>query len=203
MDQPASTFPEPGTKTIYRKAIEAYDALERHAIGLVYNELFSPCAGAYDLLQAIDGAAEKYGVSDAAEISALRGALRAFSCERTSLANGVDGERFRLMQSPEKLDAFDRTHIFEVGVDGRKLIGDIKAAISLIRNEAELFDEYADVFSRKPTASCRIVRKRRRNEKDKADAWFARAMTVAMCCLTVVCSLHSVGEIITIAHLLG
>ena len=196
MDQPASTFPEPGTKIIYREAIEAYDALERHAIGLVYNELFSPCAGAYDLLQAIDGAAEKYGVSDAAEISALRGALRAFSCERTSLANGVDGERFRL-------DAFDRTHIFEVGVDGRKLIGDIKAAISLIRNEAELFDEYADVFSRKPTASCRIVRKRRRNEKDKADAWFARAMTVAMCCLTVVCSLHSVGEIITIAHLLG
>lgn len=79
MDQPASTFPEPGTKIIYREAIEAYDALERHAIGLVYNELFSPCAGAYDLLQAIDGAAEKYGVSDAAEISALRGALRAFS----------------------------------------------------------------------------------------------------------------------------
>lgn len=50
MDQLASTFPEQGAKITYREAIESYDVLERHAVGLVYNELFSPCAGAYDLL---------------------------------------------------------------------------------------------------------------------------------------------------------
>ena len=203
MDQLASSFPEQGAKITYREAIESYDVLERHAVGLVYNELFSPCAGAYDLLQAIDGAAEKYGISDAAEISELRCSLRAFSCERTSLANGVDGERFHLAQNPEKLDAFDRTHIFEVGVDGRKLIGDVETVISLIRKETELFDEYSDVFSRKPATTSRIARERSRRENDKVDAWLARTMAVAMCCLTAVCALHSVGEIIAITRFLG
>lgn len=87
------------------------------------------------------GAAEKYGVYDLEEIVALRGSLRGFSCERTSLANGVDGERFHLMKNLEELDAFDRTHVFKVEVDGEKLLNDLEAILSLIREEAEQSDE--------------------------------------------------------------
>ncbi len=72
-------FPKPGSKVTYREAIEAYDALVRQSIKLVYSEHFSPCAGAYDLLRAIEGAAEKYGVYDSEEIVALRRSLRGFS----------------------------------------------------------------------------------------------------------------------------
>lgn len=178
-------FPKPGSKVTYREAIEAYDALVRQSIKLVYSEHFSPCAGAYDLLQAIEGAAEKYGVYDSEEIVALRRSLRGFSCERESLANGVNGERFHLMQDLEELDAFDRTHIFEVGVDGEKLLKDLEAALFIIREEAEQFDEYPDVYSRKPTVTYRVIRERPRRERDKADTWFARAMATAMCCLVI------------------
>lgn len=196
-------FPKQGSKVTYYEAIEAYDALERQAIALVFNEHFAPCAGAYDLLQAMEGAAEKYGVYDSDEIVTLRGSLRGFSCERASLANGVNGERFHLMQNPEELDVFDRTHIFAIGIDGEKLLKDLEAALSLIREEAKHFDEYSDVYSRKPTVTYRVIRERTRHERDKAETWFARAMVTAMCCLVIASISYTVGEIVTITHILG
>lgn len=48
----------------------------------------------------------------------LRRSLQGLFCEQISLANRVSGERFHLIQSLEGFDAFDRTHIFEIGIDG-------------------------------------------------------------------------------------
>lgn len=107
------------------------------------------------------------------------------------------------MQDLEELDAFDRTHIFEVGVDGEKLLQDLEAALFIIREEAEQFDEYSDVYSRKPTVTYRVIRERPRRERDKADTWFARAMVTAMCCLVIASISYTVGEIVTITHILG
>lgn len=107
------------------------------------------------------------------------------------------------MQDLEELDAFDRTHIFEVGVDGEKLLKDLEAALLIIREEAEQFDEYSDVYSRKPTVTYRVIRERPRRERDKADTWFARAMVTAMCCLVIASISYTVGEIVTITHILG
>lgn len=129
--------------------------------------------------------------------------LRGFVCEKTSLANGANGERFLLMDNPEELDKFDRTHRFEVGVDAEALVGSLESAIALIGGEANRFDEYADVYSANPVTAHQIVRESRRREGDKADRWFARAMVAAMCCLAVVCALHSAWEIAMIARLLG
>lgn len=202
MGKPTVHFPKPGTRVTYREAMEAYDGLEERILKLVFEPGFAQSAGAYDLLQTIEGVAEKYGLSGAEEMARARGSLRGFVCEKTSLANGANGERFPLMDNPEELDEFDRTHRFEVGVDSEALVGNLEAAIALIGGEADRFDEYADVYSANPVTAHQIVRESRRREGDKADRWFARAMVAAMCCLTVVCALHSAWEIAMIARLL-
>lgn len=202
MGKPTVHFPKPGTRVTYREAMEAYDGLEERILKLVFEPGFAQSAGAYDLLQTIEGVAEKYGLSGAEEMARARDSLRGFVCEKTSLANGANGERFPLMDNPEELDKFDRTHRFEVGVDAEALVGSLESAIALIGGEANRFDEYADVYSANPVTAHQIVRESRR-EGDKADRWFARAMVAAMCCLAVVCALHSAWEIAMIARLLG
>lgn len=203
MGKPTGQFPEPRTRITYREAMEAYDGLEERILKLVFEPGFAQSAGAYDLLQTIEGVAEKYGLSGTEEMARARGSLRGFVCEKTSLANGANGERFPLMDNPEELDEFDRTHRFEVDVDAEALIGNVESAIALIGGEADRFDEYADVYSANPVTARQIVRESRRREGDKADRWFARAMVAAMCCLAVVCALHSAWEIAMIARLLG
>lgn len=203
MGKTARAFPEPGTRITYREATEAYDGLEERILKLVFEPGFAQSAGAYDLLQTVEGVAEKYGLSGAEEMARARDSLRGFVCEKTSLANGANGERFPLMDNPEELDKFDRTHRFEVGVDAEALVGNLESAIALIGVEADRFDEYADVYSANPVTAHQIVRENRRREGDKADRWFARAMVAAMCCLAVVCALHSAWEIAMIARLLG
>ena len=203
MGKPTVHFPKPGTRVTYREAMEAYDGLEERILRLVFEPGFAQSAGAYDLLQTIEGVAEKYGLSGAEEMARARGSLRGFVCEKTSLANGANGERFPLMESPEELGEFDRTHRFEVGVDAEALVGNLESAIALIGGEADRFDEYADVYSANPVTAHQIVRESRRREGDKADRWFARAMVAAMCCLAAVCALHSAWEVAMIARLLG
>ncbi|WP_419060681.1 hypothetical protein [Enteroscipio rubneri] len=203
MGKPTVHFPKPGTRVTYREAMEAYDGLEERILRLVFEPGFAQSAGAYDLLQTIEGVAEKYGLSGAEKMARARGSLRGFVCEKTSLANGANGERFPLMESPEELGEFDRTHRFEVGVDAEALVGNLESAIALIGGEADRFDEYADVYSANPVTAHQIVRESRRREGDKADRWFARAMVAAMCCLAVVCALHSAWEVAMIARLLG
>lgn len=203
MDASPTNFPKPGSKATYREAMEAYDGLEERILKLVFEPGFAQSAGAYDLLQTIEGVAEKYGLSGTEEMARARGSLRGFVCEKTSLANGVNGERFPLMDSPGELDEFDRTHRFEVSVDAEALVGNLEAAIALIGGEADRFDEYADVYSANPVTAHQVARESRRREGDKVDRWFARAMVAAMCCLTVVCALHSAWEIAMIARLLG
>ena len=203
MGKPTVHFPNPGTRVTNREAMEAYDGLEERILKLVFEPGFAQSAGAYDLLQTIEGVAEKYGLSGAEEMARARDSLRGFVCEKTSLANGANGERFPLMDNPEELDEFDRTHRFEVGVDAEALVENLEAAIALIGGEADRFDEYADVYSANPVTAHQIVRESRRREGDKADRWFARAMVAAMCCLAVVCALHSAWEIAMIARLLG
>lgn len=203
MGKTARAFPEPGERITYREAMEAYDGLEERILKLVFEPGFAQSAGAYDLLQTIEGVAEKYGLSGTEEMARARGSLRGFVCEKTSLANGANGERFPLMESPEELGEFDRTHHFEVGVDAETLVGNLEPAIALIGREADRFDEYADVYSANPVATRRSARGGRRREGDKANRWFARAMVAAMCCLAAVCALHSVGEIVMIVRLFG
>ena len=203
MGKPTVHFPKPGTRVTYREAMEAYDRLEERILKLVFEPSFAQSAGAYDLLQTIEGVAEKYGLSGTEKMARARGSLRSFVCEKTSLANGANGERFPLMDNPEELDKFDRTHRFEAGVDAEALVGNLESAIALIGREADRFDEYADVYSANPVTAHRVARESRRREGDKADRWFARAMVAAMCCLTAVCALHSAREIAMIARLLG
>ena len=203
MGKPTVRFPKLGTRVTYREAMEAYDGLEERILRLVFEPGFAQSAGAYDLLQTIEGVAEKYGLSGTEEMARARGSLRGFVCEKTSLANGANGERFPLMDNPEELDKFDRAHRFEVGVDAEALVGNLESAIALIGGEADLFDEYADVYSANPVTAHQVARESRRREGDKADRWFARAMVAAMCCLAVVCALHSAWEIVMIARLLG
>ena len=203
MGKPTVHFPKPGTRVTYREAMEAYDGLEERILKLVFEPGFAQSAGAYDLLQTIEGVAEKYGLSGTEEMARARGSLRRFVCEKASVANGANGERFPLMDSPDELDAFDRTHRFEVGVDGEELVGSLEAAIALIGREADEFDEYADVYSIGPATTHLVVREDGRSGRSETDRWFVRAMIAATCCLVATCIIHSAWEIAMIARLLG
>ncbi|HIW76244.1 hypothetical protein [Enteroscipio rubneri] len=76
MGKPTVHFPKPGTRVAYREAMEAYDRLEERILKLVFEPSFAQSAGAYDLLQTIEGVAEKYGLSGTEKMARARGSLR-------------------------------------------------------------------------------------------------------------------------------
>lgn len=93
----------------------------------------------------IDSIAHKYGIEEEEEFRRLHKAMLEFNSERTALANGVNGERFYLLQDSNALAQHDDTHLFEVKIDGAKLWSLFEASLAAI--EKESCDEYADVYS--------------------------------------------------------
>ena len=84
----------------------------------VHSEAFIPNVRMYDLMWEIDSIAHKYGIEEEEEFRCLHKAMLEFNSERTALANGVNGERFYLLQDSNALAQHDDTHLFEVKIDG-------------------------------------------------------------------------------------
>lgn len=106
-----------------------------------------PAVGLYDLLWQLESLAEKFGIEGKRAFSRLKREIRSFSSERTALANGVNGERFYLLQDESALKQYDETHLFKVGIDGDRLIGDLDEALELLSKEASKGGEYGDMHS--------------------------------------------------------
>lgn len=92
-------IPSIGTTLTYGEAILAYNRFERSMLekkgcgaGLL------PAVGLYDLLWQLESFARKFGIEGKGTFSRLKRGIRSFASERTALANGVNGERFYLLQ---------------------------------------------------------------------------------------------------------
>ena len=118
-----SDFPEVGTRLTYGEAIPAYNRFERSMLEKVYGAGLLPAVGLYDLLWQLELLARKFGIESKGAFSGLKREIRLFSSERTALANGVNGERFYLLQDESARKQHDETHLFEVGIDGTGLLG--------------------------------------------------------------------------------
>lgn len=121
MESVVTAFPKPGTKLTYAKARKAYDDLEEAMLAKVYSKSFMPNVRMHDLMWEVEGVADKHSIDEIKEIYPLRKAMIEFTSERTALANGVDGERFYLLDNDAALARHDETHLFEVKTDGAKL----------------------------------------------------------------------------------
>ena len=125
-------FPEVGTRLTSGKAIPAYDRFERTMLEKAYGPELLPAVGLHDLLWQLESLAQKFGIEGKGAFSRLKKEIRSFSSERTALANGVNGERFYLLQDQSALKQHDETHLFKVGIDGNKLAGDLDEALELL-----------------------------------------------------------------------
>ena len=156
-----SDFPEVGTRLTYGEAIPAYDCFELSMLKKAYGARLLPAVGLYDLLWQLESLAQKLGIEGKGVFSRLKREIRSFSSERTALANGVNGERFYLLQNQSALKQHDETHLFKVGIDGNKLADDLDEALELLSKEASKSDEVRRyVFARLDGASFRQARKR-------------------------------------------
>ena len=115
-----SDFPEVGTRLTYGEAIPAYNRFERSMLEKVYGAGLLPAVGLYDLLWQLELLARKFGIESKGAFSRLKREIRSFSSERTALANGLNGERFYLLQDEPALRQHDETHLFKVGIDGAR-----------------------------------------------------------------------------------
>ena len=64
----------------------------------VYGAGLLPAVGLCDLLWQLELLARKFGIESKGTFSRLKREIRLFSSKRTALANGVNGERFYLLQ---------------------------------------------------------------------------------------------------------
>lgn len=183
-------FPKIGTRLTYGEAIAAYDRFERSMLEKVYGAELPPAVGLYDLLWQLESLAQKFGIEGKGAFSRLKREIRSFSSERTALANGVNGERFYLLQDELALRQHDETHLFKVGIDGNKLAGDLDEALELLSKESAKTDEHGDTYS----PDC-LERDSDRLGKDPFMKWAGIGFCVMMACLGISMLVHSVFQI--------
>ena len=183
-------FPEVGTRLTYGEAIPVYDRFERSMLEKVYGAGLLPAVGLYDLLWQLESLAQKFGIEGKGAFSRLKREIRSFSSERTALANGVNGERFYLLQDELALRQHDETHLFKVGIDGNKLAGDLDEALELLSKESAKTDEYGSACS----PDC-LERDSDRLGKDPFMKWAGIGFCVMMACLGISMLVHSVFQI--------
>lgn len=140
-------MPSIGTTLTYGKAIRAYDRFERTMLEKAYGAELLPAVGLYDLLWQLEPLAQKFGIERKGAFPRLKREIRSFSSERTALANGVNGERFYLLQDESALRQHDETHLFKVGIDVDRLARDLDEALELLSNESAKTVEYGDTYS--------------------------------------------------------
>ncbi len=112
-----------------------------------YGAELLPAVGLYDLLWQLESLAQKFGIERKGAFPRLKREIRSFSSERTALANGVNGERFYLLQDESALRQHDETHLFKVGIDVDRLARDLDEALELLSNESAKTVEYGDTYS--------------------------------------------------------
>lgn len=183
-------FPKIGTRLTYGEAIAAYDRFERSMLEKVYGAELLPAVGLYDLLWQLESLAQKFGIEGKGAFSRLKREIRSFSSERTALANGVNGERFYLLQDELALRQHDETHLFKVGIDGNKLAGDLDEALELLSKESAKTDGHGDTYS----PDC-LERDSDRLGKDPFMKWAGIGFCVMMACLGILMLVHSVFQI--------
>lgn len=185
-----SDFPEVGTRLTYGEAIPAYNRFERSMLEKAYGAELLPAVGLYDLLWQLESLAQKFGIEGKGAFSRLKREIRSFSSERTALANGVNGERFYLLQDESALEQHDETHLFKVGIDGDRLDRDLDEALELLSKESAKTDEYGDTYSPdwpEPASD--------KQEKDPFLKWAWIGFCVMMVCLGISMLVHSVFQI--------
>ena len=183
-------MPSIGTTLTYGEAIKAYDRFERTMLEKVYGAGLLPAVGLYDLLWQLELLARKFGIESKGAFSGLKREIRLFSSERTALANGVNGERFYLLQDESALKQHDETHLFEVGIDGDRLARDLDEALDLLSKESAKTDEYGDTYS----PDC-LERDSDKLGKDPFMKWVGIGFCVMMVCFGISMLLHSVFQI--------
>ena len=183
-------FPKIGTRLTYGEAIPAYNRFERSMLEKVYGAELLPAVGLYDLLWQLESLAQKLGIEGKGAFSRLKREIRSFLSERTALANGVNGERFYLLQDELALRQHDETHLFKVGIDGNKLAGDLDEALELLSKESAKTDEHGDTYS----PDC-LERDSDRLGKDPFMKWAGIGFCVMMACLGISMLVHSVFQI--------
>ena len=183
-------FPEVDTRLTYGEAIPVYNRFERSMLEKAYGAELLPAVGLYDLLWQLESLAQKFGIEGKGAFSRLKKEIRSFSSERTALANGVNGERFYLLQNQSALKQHDETHLFKVGIDGNKLADDLDEALELLSKEASKSDEYGDTYSRDW-----MERASDKQEKDPFLKWAGIGFCAMMVCLGISMLVHSVFQI--------
>lgn len=182
--------PSIGTTLTYGEAIKAYDRFERTMLEKAYGVELLPAVGLYDLLRQLESHAQKLGIEGKGPFSRLKREIRSFASERTALANGVNGERFYLLQDESALRQHDETHLFRVGIDGDKLAGGLDEALELLSKESTKVDVYADTYS--PNRSERDFD---RLGEDPFMKWVGIGFCVMMICLGISMLVHSAFQI--------
>lgn len=183
-------FPKVGTRLTYGEAIAAYDSFTRSMLEKGYGTRLLPAVGLYDLLWQLESLAQKFGIEGKGAFSRLKREIRSFSSERTALANGVNGERFYLLQDESALKQHDETHLFKVGIDGGRLARDLDEALELLSRESAKTDEYSDTYS----LDC-LERDSDRLGKDPFMKWAGIGFCVMMACFGISMLVHSIFQI--------
>lgn len=201
MESIAAAFPKPGTKLTYSKALEAYDALEEAMLAKVHSKEFIPNVRMYDLMWEIDSVANKFGIEKTRELHLLHKAMLEFNSERTALANGVNGERFYLMQDSNALAQHDGTHLFEVKIDGAKLWSLFEASLTAI--EKERYDEYADVYSLESPELYHVDLPSKHRQHSTEEKWLLRSAIGVFCLVGLIAVAHVIMQAIVMPHMIG
>ena len=182
-------MPSIGTTLTYGEAIRAYDRFERTMLEKAYGVELLPAVGLYDLLWQLESLAQKFGIERKGVSPRLKREIRSFSSERTALANGVNGERFYLLQDESALKQHDETHLFKVGIDGDRLARGLDEALDLLSKESAKTDEYGDTYS----PGC-LERDSDKLGKDPFMKWVGIGFCVMVVCFGILMLLHSVFQ---------
>lgn len=183
-------MPSIGTTLTYGEAIKAYDRFERATLEKAYGAELLPVVGLYDLLWQLELLAQKFGIEGKGAFSRLKREIRSFSSERNALANGVNGERFYLLQDESALRQYDETHLFKVGIDGDRLARDLDEVFELLSKEAAKSDECSDTYSLDW-----LERASNKQEIDPFMKWAGIGFCVMMVCFGISMLVHSVFQI--------
>lgn len=183
-------MPSIGTTLTYGEAIKTYDRFERTMLEKAYGARLLPGVGLYDLLWQLESLAQKFGIEGKGAFSRLKREIRSFSSERTALANGVNGERFYLLQDESALKQHDETRLFKVGIDGDRLARDLDEALELLSKESAKTDEHDDTYS----PDC-LERDSDKLGKDPFMKWAGIGFCMMMTCFGISIIVHSVFQI--------